>query len=62
MDEQVAVQIMICRDEAGREWYRIDAQAPYDEQLRKRNSYGAFASLLIEACETFIPLEAPTDG
>jgi hypothetical protein len=56
MEEQVAVQILICRDEAGREWYRVDAQAPYDEQLRARNSYGNFASLLIEACEACIPL------
>ncbi len=56
MEEQVAVQITICRDEAGREWYRVDAQAPYDEQLRERKSYGTFASLLIEACDAFIPL------
>ena len=59
MEEQVAVQISICRDEAGRQWYRVDAQAPYDEQLRARKSYGNFASLLIEACEACIPL---TDG
>ncbi len=56
MEEQVAVQITICRDGAGREWYRVDAQAPYDQQLRECNSYGNFASLLIEACEAYIPL------
>ena len=56
MEEQVAVQITICRDEAGREWYRIDVRAPYDEQLIKGSSYGAFASTLIAACEAFIPL------
>jgi len=56
LEEQVAVQITICRDKAGREWYRVDVQAPYDEQLRARRGYGEFASMLIEACEVCIPL------
>lgn len=61
MEEQVAVQIVICRDETGREWYKIDAQAPYDAQLRERGSYGNFAALLIEACEACIPLTSIKD-
>jgi hypothetical protein len=56
MEEQVAVQIIICRDEAGREWYKVSVQAPYDAYLREHRAYGDFAAGLIEACETYISL------
>jgi hypothetical protein len=52
-EEQVAVQIVICRSDDDREWYHIDVQAPYEGQLK---TYGSFASALIQACEEHIPL------
>lgn len=54
--EKGAAMIIVCTDDSGGEWYKIEPLEPYSGQLRDTGAYGEFVSRIVETCEACIPL------